>query len=126
MNKDIIIGLADVSLFLANIGKKEYHKTVEDACNIIQRNRWIPVTERLPENANHKGAYCPRYRVLTQWGETYGWYNPDKGCWYFLLWYLDGIGVDFIYGDDPKLAHEKPGATVVTHWMPEPINGGNL
>ena len=39
MNKDIIIGLADVSLFLENIGEKEYHKTVEDACQIISEKR---------------------------------------------------------------------------------------
>ena len=79
---------------------------------------WISVDEKLPDNAKHKGAFCPRYRVLTQWGETVGWYNPDKGWWYFLLWYTDGVGVDFEHGDDPKLAHEKNGAKVVTHWMP--------
>ena len=39
MNKDIIVGLADVSLFLENIGKKEYHETVEDACQIISKKR---------------------------------------------------------------------------------------
>ena len=39
MNKDIIVGLADVSLFLENIGEKEYHKTVEDACQIISEKR---------------------------------------------------------------------------------------
>ena len=79
---------------------------------------WISVDEKLPDNAKHKGAFCPRYRVLTKWGETVGWYNPDKGWWYFLLWYTDGVGVDFEHGDDPKLAHEKNGAKVVTHWMP--------
>ena len=84
---------------------------------LTEGQRWIPVSERLPENAKHKGAFCPRCRVLTKWGETVGWYNPDKGCWYFLLWYLDGVGVDFEKGDNPKLAYEKPGATVVTHWI---------
>ena len=79
---------------------------------------WISVDEKLPDNAKHKGAFCPRYRVLTKWGETVGWYNPDKGWWYFLLWYTDGVGVDFEHSDDPKLAHEKNGAKVVTHWMP--------
>lgn len=79
---------------------------------------WISVDEKMPDNAKHKGAFCPRYRVLTKWGETVGWYNPDKGWWYFLLWYTDGVGVDFEHGDDPKLAHEKNGAKVVTHWMP--------
>ena len=80
--------------------------------------KWISVSERLPENAQHKGAHCPRYKVYTKWGETEGWYNPDKGCWYFLLWYFDGEKVDFEHGDNPKLAHEINGAKVVTHWMP--------
>ena len=79
---------------------------------------WIPVEERLPENAQNKGAHCPRYKVYTKWGETEGWYNPDKGCWYFLLWYFAGEKVDFEHGDYPKLAHEINGAKVVTHWMP--------
>ena len=85
---------------------------------MTEHGLWIPVEERLPENAQHKGAHCPRYKVYTKWGETEGWYNPDKGCWYFLLWYFAGEKVDFEHGDDPKLAHEINGAKVVTHWMP--------
>ncbi len=38
---------------------------------------WIPVDERLPENAKHKGALCPRYQLMTKYGVTEGWYNPD-------------------------------------------------
>ena len=51
---------------------------------------WIPVTERLPENAKHKGAFCPKYYVMTEYGVTEGWYNPDVKCWYALLWFMDG------------------------------------
>ena len=102
---------------------EQLEKTVEDQAERIaimeaEMPGWISVDEKLPDNAKHKGAFCPRYRVLTKWGETVGWYNPDKGWWYFLLWYTYGVGVDFEHGDDPKLAHEKNGAKVVTHWMP--------
>ena len=38
---------------------------------------WIPVDRKLPPNANHKGALCPRYQVMTKYGVTEGWYNPD-------------------------------------------------
>ena len=40
-------------------------------------NGWIPVEERLPENAKHKGALCPRYQLMTKYDVTEGWYNPD-------------------------------------------------
>ena len=65
MSKDIIVGLADVSLFLANIGEKEYHKTIEDACNFIQKRQWIPISERTPEPEGlFSGSYvivCDKY-----------------------------------------------------------------
>lgn len=93
-------------------------RRIEKAVDILKSYRWIPVSERLPENAKRKGAFCPKYRVQTKFGETDGWYNPDKGCWYFLVWYLEGYGVDFERGDAPYIAHEKPGHNVVTHWMP--------
>ena len=100
---------------------EQLEKTVEDQAEriaIMSEGGWISVEKRLPDNAEHKGAHCPRYRVYTKWGETVGWYNPDKGCWYFLLWYLDGKGVDFENGDHPQLAHEINGAKVVGYWMP--------
>lgn len=46
---DIINGLAEVSVWLENFGKKEYHEKVEKACDEIAKHRWIPVSERLPE-----------------------------------------------------------------------------
>lgn len=87
---------------------------------------WIPVTERLPENAKHKGAFCPKYYVMTEYGVTEGWYNPDVKCWYALLWFMDGrfeewnINID--KGDIPKLVKNVP----VIAWMPlpEPYKGG--
>ena len=38
----------------------------------IEADGWIPVEERLPENAKHKGAFCPRYQVSTKFGVTEG------------------------------------------------------
>ena len=35
-------------------------------------SEWIPVSERLPENAQHNGAFCPRYQVTTKYGVTEG------------------------------------------------------
>lgn len=85
-----------------------------------QEPRWIPVTERLPENAKHIGAFCPKYYVMTEYGVTEGWYNPDVKCWYVLLWFMDGrfeewnINID--KGDIPKLVKNVP----VIAWMPLP------
>lgn len=85
-----------------------------------QDPRWIPVNERLPENAKHKGAFCPKYYVMTEYGVTEGWYNPDVKCWYALLWFMDGrfeewnINID--KGDIPKLVKNVP----VIAWMPLP------
>jgi len=90
------------------------------AKGIKQEPRWIPVTERLPENAKHKGAFCPKYYVMTEYGVTEGWYNPDVECWYVLLWFMDGrfeewnINID--KGDIPKLVKNVP----VIAWMPLP------
>lgn len=87
---------------------------------IKQEPRWIPVNERLPENAKHKGAFCPKYYVMTEYGVTEGWYNPDVKCWYVLLWFMDGrfeewnINID--KGDIPKLVKNVP----VIAWMPLP------
>lgn len=106
---------------------------ISDSLSVIRelkeekQPKWISVDERLPENAQHKGALCPRYKVYTKWGETQGWYNPDKECWFILVWLLyDGL-IDFKRGDKPCVYREMPGAKVVTHWMPlsePPKEGG--
>ena len=40
MSKDIICGLADVALYLGDIGKNEFMRTVEDACGEITKLRF--------------------------------------------------------------------------------------
>ncbi len=85
-----------------------------------QELRWIPVSERLPENAKHKGAFCNRYYVMTEFGQTEGWYNPDVGCWYVLLWFMDARfetwNISLERGDVPKLVKNVP----VIAWMSLP------
>ena len=82
--------------------------------------RWISVKDHLPENADCPGEFCPRYWVMTKYGMTEGWYNPDKGCWYTLVWFLIGRysedDIDMERGDIPKISSKIE----ATHWMPLP------
>ena len=89
---------------------------------------WIPVERELPPNAKHKGSFCPKVRVMTKFGETYGWYNPDRGSWYVLAWfmtdrYLDSE-IDFDRGDKPKIVRLPDEVNDKTHiliaWQPLP------
>lgn len=131
--KEIIDGLkftVDMFLFDPSTGetftepRNDMDKTTIDACKgaieLLEQTRWIPVSERLPENAKHKGAFCPKYYVMTDFGQTEGWYNPDVGCWYVLLWFMDARfetwNISLERGDVPKLVKNVP----VTAWMPLP------
>lgn len=81
---------------------------------------WIPVSERLPENAKHRGAFCPKYHVKTKYGITEGWYNPDVESWYCLFWFLlgryDEADIDFEKGDKPKVIRVPDGTGIVIAW----------
>ena len=87
-------------------------------------SEWIPVSERLPENAQHKGAFCPRYQVTTKYGVTEGWYNPDKESWYVLFWFMTKrfyvIDIDFKKGDVAEVVKIPYEAGIVTAWQPLP------
>ena len=86
--------------------------------------QWISVTERLPDNADHPGAFCPRYQVATPYGVTEGWYRPHDhekgGQWFALFWFMSQIyeiwNIDFERGDVPKVIGEAP----VMEWRPLP------
>lgn len=89
---------------------------------------WIPVERELPPNAKHKGAFCPKVRVMTKFGETCGWYNPDCESWYILVWfmterYLDS-DIDFERGDKPKIVRLPDEVNDTKHilvaWQPLP------
>ena len=89
---------------------------------------WISVERELPPNAKHKGSFCPKVRVMTKFGETYGWYNPDCESWYILVWfmterYLDSE-IDFEGGDKPKIVRLPDEVNDTKHilvaWQPIP------
>ena len=82
----------------------------------------ISVEDRLPENSKKEGAFCPRYFVMTKYGESFGWYNPNFKSWFVLFWFFtDRLleeEIDFERADVPKIVKVPDG--VVTHWMPLP------
>ena len=102
---------------------------LREAEGIIRKHMndgWMPVERELPPNAKHKGSFCPKVRVMTKFGETYGWYNPDRESWYVLAWfmtdrYLDSE-IDFDRGDKPKIVRLPDEVNDKTHiliaWRP--------
>lgn len=97
---------------------------INEMLEIIKRQpkvgEWIPCSERLPENAKHRGAFCPKYHVKTKYGITEGWYNPDVESWYCLFWFLlgryDEADIDFEKGDKPKVIRVPDGTGIVIAW----------
>lgn len=111
-------------------GTVELLKEVKDVLNNQSNaDRWIPCSERLPENAKHKGSFCPRYQVNTEYGVTEGWYNPNVESWYCLFWFLTGRydenDIDFKRGDKPRIIKVpmKTGKVVAWQPLPEPWEG---
>lgn len=103
-------------------------KQAKDIIRKYMTDGWIPVERELPPNAKHKGSFCPKVRVMTKFGETYGWYNPDRESWYVLAWfmtdrYLDSE-IDFDRGDKPKIVRLPDEVNDKTHiliaWRPLP------
>ena len=89
---------------------------------------WIPVEEWLPENAKYKGAFCQKYQVMTKYGVTEGWYNPDYESWYLLIWFMTDRHmeheIDFDRGDVPKVVRCPDEVNkkddIVIAWRPLP------
>ena len=98
----------------------------DDVMDIIAHGvtvqEWISVDDELPENSKKEGAFCPRYFVMTKYGESFGWYNPNFKSWFVLFWFFtDRLlekEIDFERADVPKIVKVPDG--VVTHWMPLP------
>lgn len=112
----------------------EWNRAIDLCTNIINahikhmNDGWIPVDRELPPNAKHEGAFCPKYQVMTKYGVTEGWYNPDAEGWYVLIWfmterYLDSE-IDFDKGDKPRLLRLPDEVNNVQHiltaWRPLP------
>ena len=97
-------------------------KTLRHWIDEIQKYQWIPCSERLPENAKHKGAFCPKYWVMTKYGQTIGWYNPDFESWFVLSWFITSryleSDIDFDRADVPKVVKAPLKTGIVTAWMP--------
>lgn len=108
-----------------------FNRDIEYLRGVIRKHMndgWISVERELPPNAKHKGSFCPKVRVMTKFGETYGWYNPDRESWYVLAWfmtdrYLDSE-IDFDRGDKPKIVRLPDEVNDKTHiliaWRPLP------
>lgn len=102
-------------------------RTIDKAPTIdpdVLRPQWIPVTERLPDNASHPGALCKRCMVMTKYGVTEGWYNPDRESWYVLFWFMTErireYEIDFVSGDIPRVVKVPLHNGIVSAWMPLP------
>ena len=99
-NNDIVYGLAEINLWLANYGHKDFAETVDKACGIIEKFRWIPMSKRLPDEVN--ALFLLENGKIT----TGMWINGNL---------VVPVG----------LGQFKP-FSPVTHWMPlpEPPKGG--
>ena len=100
-----------------------YYLLTKQSEVVMTLPQWISVNDRLPENANHPRAFCPRYNVMTEYGVTQGWFNPDKECWFVLAWFIyakpdfyKAQFLDMTHGDIPYVTNKIK----VTHWMPLP------
>ena len=76
----------------------------EDVTDINVGNKWIPVSERLPEV---NGVYCITRKIND--GERI-YYIPDSAYW-------DGIST---WHDDTSVNHSRPYLTNVIAWQPLP------
>ena len=99
-------------------------RMLEKAPTVDPVPQWIPCSERLPENAAHIGAFCPKYTVMTKYGVTEGWYNPDKESWFILFWFMTERllehEINFESGDIPRVVKAPLHMGIVTAWMPMP------
>ena len=100
--------------------------------NVPTNDGWIPVERELPPNARHEGALCPKYQVMTKYGVTEGWYNPNVKGWYVLFWFMTeslDSEVDFDRGDVLRVVflsdEANNEANILTAWqpLPEPYRG---
>lgn len=95
---------------------------LEDYKRLQSVSSWIPCNDRLPDNAYDEGAFCPRYLIMTKYGVSEGWYNPNYGVWFALIWfyttrYLESE-ISMERGTEPQV--HALGKDYVTHWMPIP------
>lgn len=99
-------------------------KKAKDIIHKHMNSGWIPVEKELPPNAKQKGAFCQKYQVMTKYGVTEGWYNPDYESWFCLFWFVSSKFaeeyIDFDHGDVPKRVRIEKGLDIVLAWRPLP------
>lgn len=113
-----------------NAGIRDMAMMAKQIINKHRNDGWIPVGERLPENAKHKGVLCPRYQLSTKYGVTEGWYNPDLESWFVLCWFLteeySKENIDFERGSCPQIVqcenkvNDKNNIVLAWRPLPEP------
>ena len=128
---DAVNNAFDRETLLTGLVRSIAVRAIRDMPSAQPESQWISVTERLPDNADHPGAFCPRYQVVTPYGVTEGWYRPHDhekgGQWFALFWFMSQIyeiwNIDFERGDVPKVIGEAP----VMEWrpLPEPYKPNN-
>lgn len=118
--------LAKLEYYAGFNGEKvieQIQEAMDMGAEALKQTAWIPCSDRLPDNAQHKGAFCPMYQVMTKYGVTEGWYNPDCESWYVLFWFrttrFHETDIDF-RGDIPKVVKIPLKAEIVTAWQPLP------
>lgn len=134
VNAQPVLDVTDINVGNKNCGecsrRSWYQKGYEDAGKEINvPSKWIPCSEKMPENTKYKGAFCPKYSVATKYGETIGWYNPDHESWYILIWFMTErfleTEINLEKGDIPKLLKVLNETNIVYAWqpLPEPYKG---
>lgn len=125
----ILEEMREASVFAKNYdGSVAECVTIGAAERILRKHTkndgWIPVEKELPPNAKQKGAFFPKYQVMTKYGVTEGWYNPDYESWFCLFWFADNKFtkpyIDFEHGDVPKRVQIEKGIDIVLAWRPMP------
>lgn len=90
--------------------------------NTEKRNEWHDLRKNprdLPPNANGLGEFCPKYEVMTRFGQTIGWFNPDMDAWFILIWlimYYPSPQISMRKGDTPTTIKCDRDSNVVIAW----------
>lgn len=125
----ILEEMREASVFAKNYdGSVAECVTIGAAERILRKHTkndgWIPVEKEFPPNAKHKGAFCPKYQIMTKYGVTEGWYNPDYESWFCLFWFVGSefteAHIDFEHGDVPERVRIEKGVEIVLAWRPLP------
>lgn len=75
----------------------------------VELPRWIPVTERLPQEDEPPETLCELFNLRHSDGYvTAGWCNRSSGKWHY------------IPHDDDFIATQGLDSGAITHWMPLP------